>query len=213
MESIKVFKIFIASPSDVVDERQLVNNVIDEENNNHFDNQGYRLEAVRWENHGSPGIGLPHPQGRNNRLIDECALFIGILWCRFGSPTGVADSGTEEEFDYALAQIGIPDAPLHDIKMYFCDYELRPSLLDIEQLGKVKTFRKRVLSQNIQDWTIKFRNEFKEEFRKHLGKWFYEYIGAGGRKRMQPVSKPLKETLIGEKNPTKAEFRSFNRGF
>jgi len=213
MDLFKIIKIFIASPGDVVEERQLVKDVVNEENTNHFDRLGYKLEAICWETHSSPGMGLPHPQGRNNRLIDECALFIGILWCRFGSPTGVADSGTQEELEYALVNIGSAEAPLHDIMMFFCDYPISPSQIDVEQLGKVKALRERVRLKRFMDCSIKRKDVFKEEFRKHLREWFYDYLGTGGKKRLQSVSQPVTETSTNDNNPSGDEFRSYNRGF
>ena len=83
-----VIKVFLASSSDVIAERFAIRAIIEEENRNHFNHAGYNLEVVGRETHASPGKGQPHPQGRINPLIDDCALFIGILWARFGSPTG-----------------------------------------------------------------------------------------------------------------------------
>ena len=80
----QVIKVFLASPGDVLEERVAVCAIIEEENRNNFNHAGYNLEVVGWETHASPGKGQPHPQGRINPLIDDCELFIGILWARFG---------------------------------------------------------------------------------------------------------------------------------
>jgi hypothetical protein len=49
--------------------------------------------------------------GRPEQLIldqiGQYDLFVGIMWRRFGTPTGVAGSGTEQEFDHALRVAGV----------------------------------------------------------------------------------------------------------
>lgn len=214
MTSLKIIKIFLASPDDVADECDLVVQLVNEESANHFEKQGYRVEVIGWGTHSSPGVGLPHPQGRNNRLIDDCTLFVGILRARFGSPTPFADSGTEEEFNYALARLADEGAPLRDIKMYFCDYSPPTSQIDVNQLGKVKEFRKRVRKLNtIQDWTISRKDEFEEEFRRHLSEWFYEYIGKGGAKGLGPLGQEEVQYPVPDPGQLADQFTSLNRGF
>jgi hypothetical protein len=36
-----------------------------------------------------------------NPEVDSCDLFVGVLWQRWGQPTGIHDSGFAEEFDRA----------------------------------------------------------------------------------------------------------------
>jgi hypothetical protein len=38
-----------------------------------------------------------------NQQVGNYDIFVGILWKRFGTPTGKAESGTEEEFNIAYA--------------------------------------------------------------------------------------------------------------
>ena len=64
---------------------------------------GLDLELVRWETHVRPGIAAD-AQAVVNPQIGPYDLFIGILWNRFGTPTGRAESGTREEFDQAYAR-------------------------------------------------------------------------------------------------------------
>src|SRR6266850_1498313 len=92
-------RVFVASPSDVRVERDSMPSVINELNHTLealVPHAASRLELVRWETHSFPGMG--RPQGLINEQIGEFDIFVGILWQRFGTPTGKADSGTEEEF-------------------------------------------------------------------------------------------------------------------
>jgi len=110
--SLRIYKIFIASPGDVVAERRIAFDVIDELNQV-YESQGkdYRLEVRAWERHSHPDIGLPQAVIKKQIPIEECDIFIGVFWKRFGTPTGSVRpsdgrpylSGTEEEIDIAIA--------------------------------------------------------------------------------------------------------------
>lgn len=211
-QGLHVVKIFLASPGDVSEERLVVRNIIEEENGNHFHHDGYHLEVVGWETHSSPGSGRPHPQGRINPLIGDCELFIGVLWTQFGSPTGRAESGTEEEYSYALELLANPDLPLCDIKIYFCDYPIEPSKIEPDQLKKVKEFRERIKERNnIFYWSVNNREKFKKEFRSHIAGWVREYRERGGRKRLS-VQKGVSKLKVSEESLSQ-RFRSTTKGF
>lgn len=78
------------------------------------------MEVVDWENYATVGVGRPQELitvQTLERFRDSLALVIGIMGQRFGSPTGKAESGTEEEFNWALEshrQTGFPE-----IKWFF----------------------------------------------------------------------------------------------
>jgi hypothetical protein len=97
----KVITIFVASPNDVVDERTKLEEVINELNITWSRNIGLRFDLVRWETHAFPGIGDDPQDVINEQIPDDYDIFIGIMWCRFGTPTGRAGSGTAEEFQRA----------------------------------------------------------------------------------------------------------------
>jgi hypothetical protein len=93
------WRIFVASPSDVKPERNALEKDVREVNLTHGDQLDYRLELVRWETHVAPNAG--RPQQVINQQIGSYSIFVGIMWRRFGTPTGLAGSGTEEEFRIA----------------------------------------------------------------------------------------------------------------
>jgi hypothetical protein len=86
---------------------------------------------------------LGRPQGVVNRQVGQFDVFIGIMWKRFGTPTGRAESGTDEEFNVALKSWKTTRTPR--IMFYFSQapYTLR-SIEEAEQLRKVLQFRRRV---------------------------------------------------------------------
>lgn len=151
-QQIRLLKIFIASPGDVKLEREKAREEI-------LGLQpvaqklGYMLEAVGWETHATPGMG--RSQELLNKLVRECDLFIGVLWRKFGSPTGEAESGTLEEFNLARERHAKERAP--EIMLYF--REVHPDFLSDPgpQLQKVLEFKQQIedgrlaLYQNYRD--------------------------------------------------------------
>ena len=102
IENISLYKLFLASPSDVKEERLIVENVINDFNNTYSSQLNARIELCSWEKSSYPSVG-EYPQAViNSQIGDEYDIFLGILWTRFGSKTLNYESGTEEEFYRAL---------------------------------------------------------------------------------------------------------------
>lgn len=104
---------------------------------------GVRLELVRWETHSYPALG--RPQGVINEQIGTYDIFVGIMWKRFGSPTGEAESGTQEEFEIALQQWQKHGTPR--ICFYFSKATIVPPRTpdEIDQLQKIAAFRTQLM--------------------------------------------------------------------
>ena len=132
-------RVFIASSSDVREERERMDRVISELNETVAPKHNMELELVKYETHSGPAMG--RPQDIINPLVDGSDIFVGVLWRRFGIPTGHAEGGTEEEFLRAYSrwsEVGTPD-----ILFYFSSQPFAPpkDLGQIEQLSKVVQFR------------------------------------------------------------------------
>ena len=158
-------RVFVASPGDVVRERDHVDSIAEELNRGIASTAGFILEVVRWETHARPDMGRPQQLITNQ--LGAADIFIGIMWRRFGTPTGVAESGTEEEYDLALQswrQMGRPR-----MLCYFSRAPAEPagSVEEAAQLLKVAEFRKRVEEVGLA-WTYKSEAEFKDRLREHL---------------------------------------------
>src|SRR5437868_9323924 len=91
----KVLRLFLASPGDLVAEREMVTSLIDEVISI-YEDEGWQIRLQKWEKM------LPvakRPQDEINELyIDTCDLFLGLVWKHWGSPPGGNDftSGFEE---------------------------------------------------------------------------------------------------------------------
>src|SRR5262249_18565742 len=120
---------------------------------------------LRWETHASPGAG--RPQQVINDLIRQYDVFVGVMWKRFGSPSGVADSGTEEEFNIAYARW--EQDQTRPLMFFFSQKKVPPALSqeDLDQQSKVFKF-KQSLSGKALTWTYKNPANFEAELRKTL---------------------------------------------
>ena len=116
----QIFSVLVASPSDVQDERQSLEEIIQELNITWSRELGIRLELVRWETHAYPGISDDAQEVINQQIPTDYDLFIGVMWCRYGTPTGRAGSGTVEEFNRAKSRYD-QDSTSVQLMIYFKD--------------------------------------------------------------------------------------------
>ena len=166
--TIKRIRIFVASPGDVADERKRLDAVVAHLRTHVAAAHGLDLELVRWETHVRPGIAAD-AQAVVNPQIGPYDLFIGILWNRFGTPTGRAESGTREEFDQAYARWQRDPGSL-EIWMYFSEQPAAfATMAELEQKGKVLAFRQELQTQKgALTWAYRDPADFETQVRGHL---------------------------------------------
>ncbi len=119
---------------------------------------------LRWETHSAPSGG--RPQAVINEQIPEYDIFVGIMWKRFGTRSGVAGSGTEEE--YRIAYRAWERNPAMPLMFYFCQQPFMPKRLEeIDQVRQVLLFREE-LERKALVWEYASSELFEAEIRKHL---------------------------------------------
>ena len=165
-----ILSVFVASPSDVDDERNRLEEIIRELNTAWSRELEVRLDLVRWETHAYPSFGEDAQAVINDQIPDDFDIFVGLMWYRFGTPTGRAGSGTIEEFQRAKAR---HDANPNDVQLmiYFKDAaprRLHPSKLDHEQIAKVSTFRNGLGAEGGLYWSFQTVDDFEKLIRLHL---------------------------------------------
>jgi hypothetical protein len=165
--------VFVASPADLEPERNRLEEVIRELNIAWSRTLGLRLELVRWETHGYPGLAEDAQAVLNQELPGDYDIFVGLMWGRYGTATGRAGSGTEEEFARALARFRT-DPQSVKIMFYFKDAPLPPSSIDPEQLARVQTFRASLGVEGALYWTFVELDEFERLARLHLTRQIQE---------------------------------------
>lgn len=173
-------RLFVASPGDVQRERDSIVRVVTELNNTIGYNLELVFELIRWETHAHPALG--RPQGVINTQIGDYDIFVGIMWKRFGTPTGHADSGTEEEFNLAYEQWQ-RDNRLQ-VLFYFslAKYTLN-SVSETEQAARVLAFKEELKTRGLI-WEYSNAAEFPNKLRQHLTMILFEKYKE--RYRMMP---------------------------
>lgn len=112
-------QVFIASPSDLQTERQVIRDVIDEINRTNVDGTLPLVHAVGWES--IPGTAR-RPQEAINDTLRRCDYLVVMLKESWGSATGSSwgyTSGTEEELFAGLLLLGDRNALLRDVWIVF----------------------------------------------------------------------------------------------
>src|SRR4051812_43539782 len=160
-------RIFVASPGDVQEERKSLSEVVNELNFTLaalMPEKRIFLELVKWETHAFPAAG--RAQGNIIEQIGEYDIFIGIMWKRFGTDTGIAESGTIEEFNEAFGKWKKTGQP--HVMFYFCQQPvpLAMNVDDLAQLQKVIEFRSMLSKQGLI-WDYPEHNSLKDIVRPH----------------------------------------------
>jgi hypothetical protein len=88
------FRVLIASPSDLSEERNIATDAVNQWNNMHAAHEGAVLLPVKWETHAMPQSGTRPQQAINDQLVSNSDILIGMFWTRLGTSTGVAESVT-----------------------------------------------------------------------------------------------------------------------
>jgi len=133
-DRVDLYRLFIAAPSDVLAERDIVYQLVADWNaiNSRF--FGLAFEAVTWLTHSVPEDGARAQEILNRELVMTSDALVAIFWTRLGSPTGDSASGTVEEIE-RFRETGRP------LALYFSDAPIPPSSVDEEQLSAVRAYR------------------------------------------------------------------------
>jgi hypothetical protein len=192
-KSVTEFNIFLASPSDLKDERDSINEVIDELNNTYGAYNSLAIKLLKWETNSAPAITLKNTQDIiSNDIGNSYDIFIGILWKKFGTPTNRANSGTEEEFLLAYERfIKSPDEI--QILIYFKNGFVDMDEIDLSQLSKVREFKKSMIEKNVLYWEFQTINDLHSYLRLHIPKRIDELLEKAKNKKtsINPIEKEL----------------------
>jgi hypothetical protein len=127
METVKSLRVVLVSPSDVAEERAIVQSAIDTAKYR-ASRRGVTFHLLRWEDVG-PAY---HPEGPQSLIesrleIADCDILIGIFWKRFGEVVEHPYSRTAREIRAAL-DARRANATRPDIAVYFCQRPYFPNL-------------------------------------------------------------------------------------
>lgn len=131
------YRVLIASPSELAEERQAATDAINEWNARHAAAESVVLLPITWETHALPMTGIRPQEAINQQLVRTSDPLIGMFWTKFGTSTCVAESGTVEEIDRFVAA-------RKPAMLYFSSRPVSPSKIDLKQLA----------ASRIQGWDL-----------------------------------------------------------
>jgi hypothetical protein len=161
----KIIRIFLASPGDLQEERQIVAEAIEDLQLTIGKTRNVHLELIRWETHAYPDIG-DYSQAVINNQIGEYSLLVGIMWQRFGTKTQSAASGTVEEFNLAYKLFEKFRVP--KIMFYFKSAKTLRNKYELEQLRSVFDFKEKLQNNGVLYWEFDVVRDFERKLRVHL---------------------------------------------
>jgi hypothetical protein len=198
-KQITLLKIFVASPSDIIEERNILEEIVRNLNKQLGPILGINLEILKWETDTYPSIGEDPQSVINEQIGDDYDIFIGILWTRFGTPTNKAMSGTEEEFINAYKRAREKPNSVK-VMVYFNEKPVSMSELDSEQVARVKTFQSSLGPMGAYYWQYKEIGDFSRYVNLQLGTVMKEYGSKWGQKieaKIEHVEQPEQVLEIG----------------
>lgn len=154
-----VLNVMIASPSDVIEERQLVRDAIYEWNAIHSKQFGVMLNPVGWENNVAPQMGSRPQEIINKSILNDSDILIGIFWTRLGSPTGKYVSGTVEEIAKHCEK--------NKLASIYISKKSYPPNIDLQQLQFLRDQTQIWLKEGLLEFYDNHSN-FKQKIKDHL---------------------------------------------
>ena len=185
-----VLQIFVASPSDVAEERASLEIVVTQLNQVWSKSLGLTLELLKWETNVHPSFSSDAQAVINEQINQDYDIFIGIFWNRIGTPTPRATSGSIEEFDNAYARFQLTkNSP--EIMLYFKDAPIAPSKIDINQLNAVLNFKKSLSDIGGLYSIFEDQTSFESSLRAHLSAIVQKFAQ---KKLPTPISVAISES-------------------
>ena len=160
-----VYEVLIASPGDVIAERGVVVEVIDDWNASHAKSFGINLQPRRWELDTVPELGERPQAIINKQIVDDADMLVAVFSARLGSPTGVAVSGTVEEIE-RCRQGG------KAVFVYFSTAAV-PREHDSEQLKQLNEYKRELASRRLY-FEFGNTNDLRRLVGRHLAKHMSE---------------------------------------
>ena len=132
--------IFVSGPSTVEAEKAALRVIVEEVSRRSEKTRAVTLRVVSWPDNIRPGVNADPQSEIGHQIGSDYDIYIGILGSRFGTPTAHSGSGTEQEFEEALARFQ-KDSTAVRLLFYFKRDAEDPFSIDLSQLQKVRDFR------------------------------------------------------------------------
>jgi hypothetical protein len=185
---VSLVKLAFCGPSDVSKETDIGKAIVTEWNLQHGETRGFWLKHQHWSTDSHPDLRERAQAVINRQMVDESDIIVAIFWSRFGTATGLASSGTEEEIRRGI-QLG------RKVMVYFSELEPLPPNADKGQIERLWAFRLELQSKGLC-WKFSSRDQFKREFARHLSLTLNEFQSSHSK----PNPVPASQSIVGDGN-------------
>lgn len=186
-------KVFIASPGDVVKERDIIEASCNKWTRTHGTTRNVVLQPIRWES-DLPATSHVVPQDLiNKELLEDCDILIALLWSRAGTATQSYPSGTFEE----IARFIRSKKP---VLLYFYGKPVNPLNIDANQLKTVQTLKDQYKTSLIYK-TVAIKSELESALEQDLTYNVTKLIQRfeeESKPRIQPASEQVRQSWLFE---------------
>lgn len=138
----------------------MIRGQIEQWNRDHGPLTRARVEFTNWRTHSHPAAGGRPQALLNKQVVDKSDIVLGIFNAHFGSPTGEADSGTEEEIRRSIKQG-------KTVMVYFANRPIPNQPKARNEFERIEKF-KRNLGKVALYHTYTDMTSFEDAFRQHL---------------------------------------------
>lgn len=156
----KKYSLLISCPTDIKDEISIIKEVVNRWNELNSKSQNCSVIASHWSVNSYPESGERAQQLVNRQIVTDADIIVGIFWSHFGTPTGLARSGTEEELRLGLTLE-------KDIMLYFSEIPIPNYLINEDELVKINLFKEEYKSNGVY-WTFNSLENFRSVFTRHF---------------------------------------------
>ncbi len=201
----ETYRVLIASPSDLAEERQAASDAVNDWNTQHAVAESVVLLPVKYETHARPQANVRPQEAINRQLLAGCDILIGMFWTKIGTKTGVAESGTVEEIDEFVA------AGKHAL-LYFSSRPIDPAKIELSQYKRLKTFKEATRKRSLTG-TFRTVEELGQTLQRDLLRLVRESLPKSAARRggkLDVASKITDLILVHRKNEiTPEEYRYY----
>jgi hypothetical protein len=202
IQGAKIYRVFIASPRDVTEERNIIKEQINSWNTIHAENQQMMLMPIGWETEATPSLEARGQEVINRQLVDNCDLLIGVFWNRLGTQTPEAESGTVEEIERARSQG-------KRCIIYFSYREISLEKADLVQYERLQEYKRKLQAEGLTD-SYKTHDEFNEKVFRHITSAVLDIAREEKERKAAENEAKLTEQAIEIKNQYSSNDSSIN---
>ena len=180
--------VFISCPGDLENEKQAIIKYINDYKNRYERDYEITLNPIDWKKDLKKSER--RIQTAANKRLEESNIYIGMMWTKFGSDTGLMKSGTLEEYIYAFQKMERDNniEILILFKNFTVDYK-NSSKEEINEFLEIKEFRDKLIENNFSPIDFDDTEDLIEKVSKQL-----DFIFTDWRKE-HPETVETKESI------------------